>query len=271
MSKKGDAVVVSQEGYIDNMILPELEDFCGMKGDDIVSADSQVVFRELVGKIGWLANTSRPDLCFDKLILSTKVGKATVADVKMAAKIVKKAKCESSQMIFPNMGPVKEWTLQAYGDGAHKSLPDKVSSCGGQVIVITNKVKGLSCVVSWRSRKLRRVVSSSTAAEALAVNDALDEAVYVKEVLKELFGGAAVDIPIELYTDSRNLYRSVKGTSMLDNPRLRGDVAKLKESVKNGEVSKLIKIDGQEMIADCLTKKGANSSKLMNILRKCEL
>ena len=166
VSKKGDNIIVSQESYIDSMSVPEIEEFSGMRGVDTVDADSQVIFRELVGKIGWLASTSRPDLCFDKLILSTKVGKATVTDVKLAAKIAKKAKCESTQMIFPNMGPVNEWTLQAYGDGAHKSLPDKISSCGGQVIIVSNKVRNLQCVVSWRSRKLRRVVSSSTAAEA---------------------------------------------------------------------------------------------------------
>ena len=63
----------------------------------------------------------------------------------------------------------------------------------------------------------------------------------------------------------------MKGTSLLDNPRLRSDVAKLKESVKNGEVSELFKIEGQEMIADCLTKKGACSSKLLSILRTCKV
>ena len=270
VSKKGDSIVVCQDGYIDALAMPELEEFIGMKGDDFVSEESQVVFRELVGKIGWLANTTRPDLCFNKLVLSTKVGKATVTDVKLAAKIIKKVKCESTQMKFPNLGPVTEWTLQAYGDGAHKSLPDKVSSCGGQVIVIANKKENLKCVVSWRSRKLRRVVTSSTAAEALAVNDALDEAVYVKEVLKELIGETAVQIPIEVFTDSRNLYRSVMSTSLVDNPRLRSDVAKLKESMKIGEMSKLWKIDGSDMIADCLTKKGACSKKLMNILHTCK-
>ena len=145
-----------------------------------------------------------------------------------------------------------------------------MSSCGGQVIAIANRKKYLKCVVSWRSRKLRRVVSSSTAAEVLAVNDALDEVVYVKEVLKELVGETAVHIPIELFTDSRNLYRSVMSTSLVDNPRLRSDVAKLKESTKIGEMSKLWKIDGSDMIADCLTKKGACAKKLMNILHTCK-
>ena len=174
-------------------------------------------------------------------------------------------------MKFANLGSSKEWTIQAYGDGVHKSMPDKVGSSGGQVILLVNKEKDTGCVVSWRSRKLKRVVTSSTAAEALAVNDALDEAVYVKEVLIELLGSGAKNIPIELFTDSRNLYRSVMSTSLCDNPRLRSDVAKLKESLNIGEMNQLVKVDGSEMLADCLTKKGACSRKLMNILRTCQL
>ena len=199
------------------------------------------------------------------------MGKATVSDMRLAAKIIRKAKCESSQMTFPNLGPIEKWTIQAYGDGAFKSMPDKVSSCGEQVILIVNKEKHMGCVVNWRSRKLRRVVSSSTAAEVLAVNDALDEAVYLKAVLSELFGCLASVIPIELFTDSRNLYRSVMSTSLVDNPRLRSDVAKLKESMDIGEMKNLYKVDGSEMLADCLTKKGACPKKLLNVLRTCEL
>ena len=132
--------------------------------------------------------------------------------------------------------------------------------------MIVNKKIGKRCIVSWRSRKLRRVVSSSTAAEALASNDTLDELVYLKEVLKELLGDVARDVPIELFTDSRNLHRSVMSTSLVDNPRLRADVAKLKQSLEEQELSKLWKVTGEEMIADCLTKKGASAEKLLKIL-----
>ena len=177
----------------------------------------------------------------------------------------------STEMKFPNLGSISEWTLQGYGDAGYKSLPDQVSSCGGQVVLITNKKKGLKCIVSWRCRKLRRVVSSSTAAEALSLNDTLDELVFVKEVLKELLGECAAGIPVELFTDSRNLYRSMMSTSLVDNPRLRTEVAKIQESLKKGEMHKLWQIPGQDMIADSLTKKGASVEKLLNILHssKC--
>ena len=45
---------------------------------------------ELLGKIGWLGGLSSPDLAYNHVVLSTKLGKATIGDMKMAIKVVKK-------------------------------------------------------------------------------------------------------------------------------------------------------------------------------------
>ena len=52
------------------------------------------------------------------------------------------------------------------------------------MIRVSNIERGLSCIIDSKSKKLKRVVQSSTAAEALASNDALDSLVYVKSVLR---------------------------------------------------------------------------------------
>ena len=270
VDKVKDAIIVNQDGYIDSLADMEFKDLVGMKGDDFLDEEHQQQFREFVGKIGWLANTSRPDLSYDKLLLSTKAGKATVKDYKTAVKLMKKLKCITTEMKFPNLGDITDWTLQGYGDAGYKSLPDDISSCGGQVVLIVNKKRDLKCVVCWRSRKLRRVVSSSTAAEALAANDVLDEVIYIKEILKELVGNDAANIPIEIFTDSRNLHKSVLSTTLADNARLRTDLAKLKQSLKDGETTNFILVKGDAMIADCLTKRGASAEDLLKILRYCE-
>lgn len=173
-------------------------------------------------------------------------------------------------MKFVNMGPIEEWSLEGYGDAGFKSLPDKISSCGGHVVLVNNKNRGMSCVLNWKCKKLKRVVSSSTAAESLAVNETLDELVYVKSVLKELLGDVVDQIPMELVTDSSNLYKAVQSSSLLENPRLRTEVAKLQESLRIKELSKFIHVPGKEMVADILTKKGAPGFILMKVFRTCE-
>ena len=89
--------------------------------------------------------------------------------MKHAVKIVRKLKCDNTAMKFVNLGPVEEWVLEGYGDAGFKSLPDKTSSCGGHVILLRNVKKNVACVLDWRSKKLKRVVSSLPAAEALTV------------------------------------------------------------------------------------------------------
>ena len=80
-------------------------------------------------------------------------------------------------------------------------------------------------------------------------------------MLIETLGDEAITIPIELYTDSRNLYRAVMSTSLNENPRLRTDVAKIQESLKTGETSRIILVTSHQMLADCLTKKGKENMK----------
>ena len=208
-----------------------------MKTDEVLNEILQSTFRSLVGQIGYVANGLRPDLCFDKISLSTVVAKATVSDLKSAIKVIRKIKSEKTVQRFPELGSVDKWTILGYGDAGFRSLPDKVSSCGGHALLIINSESKAACVVSWRSRKLRRVVSSSSAAEALAANDILDEMFYVKELLKEIVGQNAEKVSLELITDSQNLYRAVMSTTVIENPRSRTDIVKIKQSLRSGELA----------------------------------
>ena len=261
-----DGILVDQNHYLDTVEIPETDH--DKPDDELLGEDGQSDFRGIVGKIGWLGGVSRPDLAYDHVVLSTRLGKATVADVKQAIKVIKKLKVEQVQMMFPDLGNIKEWTISGYGDAGFRSLPDKTSSCGGQVVVIKNRETGAACVVSWRSRKLKRIVNSSTGAEALAFNDTVSELVYIKAVLKEMLGDEMIAVPLEVYTDSKNLLQASKTTSLVEDHRLRIEVAVLKESLEEGELEKIEAVSGKQMIADCLTKRGASAKLLLDIVKK---
>ena len=259
-------IILDQNHYLETVEVPEVD----LEKDDeeLMEEENQADYRGVVGKIGWLGGLSRPDLAYDHVVLSTKLGKATIGDMKVAIKVVKKLKMEQVQMLFPDLGNVDEWSIDGYGDAGFRSLPDKVSSCGGSVVVIRNRVTKAACVVSWKSRKLKRVVSSSTGAEALAINDTVGEIVYIKAVLKEMLGEVVKNIPLEVYTDSKNLVQATNSKSLVEDHRLRIEVAALKESVEIGEVSKVTAVPGKEMLADCLTKRGASAKLLLDVLKK---
>ena len=89
--------------------------------------------------------------------------------MRVALKKLQKLQGIKTTMFFPNLGEEEEWTLVGYGDAGIKSLPDKLSSCGGQVVLLGNAKKNKACVLHWKSKKLVRKVVSSLAGEALAL------------------------------------------------------------------------------------------------------
>ena len=74
-------------------------------------------------------------------LLSSKLGKATLGDMKTAIKVLRKLKMEKSEMIFPGLGSPDDWSIEGYGNAGFKSLPDKISSCEGRVVLIKKRKK----------------------------------------------------------------------------------------------------------------------------------
>ena len=70
-------------------------------------------------------------------------------DLKMAIKAFKKMKSGTTTMKFVDLGSVDDWVLEGYGDAGFKSLPDKLSSCCGYVILLTNKKTEMSSILDY--------------------------------------------------------------------------------------------------------------------------
>ena len=121
-------------------------------------------------------------------------------------------------------------------------------------------------VLSWRAKKIRRVVNSSLAGEALAIVDTIGEIVYMKSMLKHIFGDRVERMPVIVMTDSQNLYAAVHSSSLVEDAWLIPDIACIQQALDNGLVTELKKVRGEEMMANCLTKKGAGAEELMAVL-----
>jgi len=145
-------------------------------------------------------------------------GKAKKKDLKVALKKLQKLQGIKTNMFFPDLKAENDWKIVGYGDAGIKSLPDKLSSCGGQVVLQDQQ----SCILKWK--KLVRKVASLMAGEALALVAVIGSCVYFKSLLKDMFGSKIDKIPIVVYTDSRNLFRAVHTTSMVDDDWLIVDI-----------------------------------------------
>ena len=116
---------------------------------------------------------------------------------------------------------------------------------------------------TWKSKKLERMTKSPLATEVSAAADATDHGHLVAPMVEELY--CLEKLPcIELFTDSKSLKDHLESTRVITDPRLRVDIARLREMEEMGEVD--VKwVPSQLQLADCMTKKGASSSLLRQV------
>ena len=226
-----------------------------------LSPDEQYMYRKIVGQLNWLASQSRPDLSFDVCQLSTKLNQATVHDLIFANKTLKKANSQSLLLKFNRLCyPVN---LVAFCDASYTNLPDG-SSQGGSIIFLSDDQKRIS-PICWWSKKLRRVCKSTEAAETMAMLDAIDACIWLSSMLKEINGEKLGEISIN--TDNKSLYENVHSTTAVAEKRLRVVIAAIRESIRRDEV-KVKWVPHEKQLADCLTKQGADSSALFEVIKK---
>merc|ERR1712155_406829 len=117
----------------------------------------------------------------------------------------------------PDLGNMEHWVLVGHGDAGIKSMPDKITSVGGHVVMMVNKETSKTCVLGWRSRMLKRKVISSLAGEALAMAGTIGEIVYTKAILLQIMGKRMDKVPVITVTDSKNLEEAVYSTKLVED------------------------------------------------------
>ena len=267
MVQENNGIFVNQDHYIQSLELPDLSLVESMKVEEVLDVSGQSEYRGWVAKLLYIGFQSRPDICFDSKCLSSKYGSATKRDFKAVYKMIQKLKGERTCMSFPDLGEVDEWSLVGYSDAGIRNMPDKISSVGGQVVLLVNEQKKVACVLNWRSKKLVRVVTSSLAGEALAMVAMVGEIVYNKAILSQIYGDKIKTIPVVVFTDCKNLHDAIHSTRLVEDAWLIPDVAIIQEALNQGTVTSVRRVRSKDMLADCLTKAGASAEQLMKVLQ----
>ena len=144
-----DIIVIDQNHYVESLELPDMEVCENIGTHELMDKEGQTEFRSAVGKVAHVGHHSRPDVCFEAKALSSKFGKATKQDLKVAMKKIQKLKSQKTKIVYPNLGNISDWLLLGHGDAGIKSMPDKLTSVGGQVILVVNRTTNHTCVLGW--------------------------------------------------------------------------------------------------------------------------
>ena len=161
-----------------------------------------------------------------------------------------------------------------FSDTSLRGLPGKVNSAMGYLIFLSEGFnpgrKSKCCILSWKSRKVKRVVTSTYDAETIALELGLEESIIIKDQLMKMTGLSAELILIEAYIDCRDTYEAVVSNKQFPKgSRLASlEIAKIKEMLERESVHRISWIDTTQQLADILTKKGVAADPLVQTLNK---
>ena len=182
---------------------------------------------------------------------------------------------------FPSSIKDDDWRIMCVAD-AGWGTRENGESQGGYVLCLTTqemfqRKRTKAWVIDWQSKKLRRAVRSSVAAETLAGQNGLDGIELFQALLEETLHGISPrqfrqmvpKVPACLVIDSKGFYdavtRSCCSQALSVERRLQIDYAIAKETVKNQNVL-VFWVNNLRMCADCLTKLRGDTKPLFEIL-----
>lgn len=230
------------------------------RSDDLGGRESEQ-YQVLTGQLIWLAAQSRPDIAFDVCELSTHCHAAKVENILRANKVVTKVKNTPFSLTFPVLENVSHLTVECYSDASFGNLSDGGSQ--GSYLVFLVDHRGVRSVVSWQSRKVRRVVKSTLAAETLALLDGAEASILISNLVAELLALGNNQPIVKCYVDNKSLVEAVYSTKAIEDKHLRINMAVLRDMLARGDLHSVEWVQSSCQLADALTKRGASVSSLI--------
>ena len=96
INKTDEGIEISMEDYADS--IDEITDIRKAEKSEPLTKVEMKVLRKMTGKVSWLAENCRPDLCFNALEMAKRNGKATIRDLHKVNKVIKKVKGRTSKV-----------------------------------------------------------------------------------------------------------------------------------------------------------------------------
>ena len=153
-----------------------------------------------------------------------------------------------------------------FTDASLCNINDRTGSTGGHKVWLVDRHRKC-CPLSWHANKIKRVVRSTIAAETLSLQEGLESSFYYRKMLENIIGIPHKTIPVIAYVDNKSVIEAVQSTKLVDDKRLRVDIAAISESLTRTEVSEIKWCPGIIHLADSITKRGAAGYNLLNILK----
>jgi hypothetical protein len=202
-------------------------------------------YAAIVGSIMYIANSTRPDLCYSASMLARFMANPSDAHLDQALRLLRYLFGSKHYRLALGSEKHENEPLVVWGDSDWANCPETRRSVSGLVVQVHGSA------VHWRSCKQPSVAKSTMIAEYYAASSAADECVYFANLLTEL----GYDLgPITLMCDNASALRIVRNPVVNDRSKYAELHAHyVRERVERGEIQ-VIGASTVDMVADCMTK-----------------
>jgi hypothetical protein len=207
-----------------------------------------------VGKLGWVAHKTRPDISFAVSLLQRAASTPSEASVKLSKQVIRYLKGSLEKGL--EFGPHKLKNAAGYD---MRGLVGYVDASHANDIPTRRSIDG--CIffydgtpILWSSKRQNLVAPSSTCAEYIALDRATKDALYLSHLMKEM--GIRGDEPVEIRIDSDNAGILAESANIAYKPATKFlDIRYhfVRDEIANGTI-KLTIVPSKDNPADGLTK-----------------
>lgn len=265
VKQEPDMIELDHSNYIENMKSNNLDPKRASKKTELLNEHEQTLFRQIIGQLNWAVQGSRPDMAFELIAMSTKLKQGKVEDLIRAIKKVNRLKDIRSFVSFPKLDKTK-LKVVVFTDASLGNINEGTGSTGAYIVWLMDS-SGRCCPIAWNAHKIKRVVRSTLAAETLSLQEGLEAGFYYRQMVEEILGFESKTIPIEAYIDNKSVIEAIISTRMVEDKRLRVDVASIQELIKLNDINRIKWVPGHLQLANPMTKQGASGFCLLNVLQ----
>ena len=264
-------IFVNQNDFVDKL---EQTEFSTENPDQLLSKDENRMVRKSQGQLSWLAMQTRPDLSFHSFCLSKLLNRTTLADGKLANKVIKKAQKEKVELKFGSLGNLEDLHLELFADASLGNVEYGVhtKSAMGYYICLANK--DLDMVpLHWKSCVIDKVAEDIKTAETLALEKALDDAIHISNLITEIYTGESTKntLPIIANEDSKSLLESIYSTKKVKRKTMRVVISSIQQHLQSKILTEINHVKSKDNIADVFTKHGVNSDTVLSVIKNGSL
>ncbi len=204
------------------------------------------MFANLRGQIGYVANTTRPDIAFNYASMTqTRAETSDAQSFKLLNSTLDMLQQRELGLVLPKLG-IQNTSIREYSDAGFVHSGALTSQLSMVIVLIDNFRN--TATIHYASWKSRIIIRSILAAEVYALASCHDFC----QILAHDFGRK---FPVCLITDSKSKFDTVTKLSGVSEKGLLIDISCLRQSYYKGEIQNLGDVRSKFNLADALTKK----------------